>query len=414
MRKVFLDKLPKSKSGKSISWKKSVGYKVNFIYDEIEGYLEIVDYKNNYLTIKYKNKIKLINTGAFTNCNLGELFKKSMWITDKELCVKLGIPQKVAETVTRYSEKPIIFPCKYCGDLITAKPKRIIINKSISCKKCSDGKSYPEKIMYSILKQLKIEFDTEYSPKYLKREEKGKLSQKRNDFYLKNLNIVIEVDGGLGHEGGIVHGKSKRTLEECIEIDKWKEEQNLKHGIKTIRINCFESNLDYIKNNILSSELSELFDLSKINWEECEKYALKNIVKEVCEYWHKHREINEENIFPKDLSIIFNCCTGTILDYLHKGTKIGWCNYNKKQSLKLKNYNKKQSLKLKNKDRILIGCKPILMYDKNMNFLGEYESASWLERNSEELFGVKLIRSKIGETCNGKRKTHKGYIFKHK
>ena len=54
------------------------------------------------------------------------------------------------------------------------------------------------------------------------------------------------------------------------------------------------------------------------------------------------------------------------------------------------------------------------MYDKYMNFLGEYQSASWLARNSEELFGVKLTRSKIGETCNGKRKTHKGYIFKHK
>ena len=76
MRKVFLDELPKSKSGRSINWKESVGYTVNFIYDEIEGYLEIVDYKNNYLTIKYIDKIKPIFIGHFKKCKLGNILGK--------------------------------------------------------------------------------------------------------------------------------------------------------------------------------------------------------------------------------------------------------------------------------------------------------------------------------------------------
>ena len=65
MRKVFLDDLPKI--GKYINWKESVGYKVKFIYDYIEGEVEIVDYYINdkgkiYLIIKYKDRVKPIYT----------------------------------------------------------------------------------------------------------------------------------------------------------------------------------------------------------------------------------------------------------------------------------------------------------------------------------------------------------------
>ena len=54
------------------------------------------------------------------------------------------------------------------------------------------------------------------------------------------------------------------------------------------------------------------------------------------------------------------------------------------------------------------------MYDLNMNFIDEYESASWLEKNSINLFGIKLLRCKICDVCNNKRPHHKGYIFKYK
>ena len=35
MRKIFLEELPRH--GKYIDWKSSIGYKVKFIYDDIEG-----------------------------------------------------------------------------------------------------------------------------------------------------------------------------------------------------------------------------------------------------------------------------------------------------------------------------------------------------------------------------------------
>lgn len=51
MRKIFVENLPKEKgiewnrNKDSISWQKAVGCKVAFIYNDIEGYVEIVDYK---------------------------------------------------------------------------------------------------------------------------------------------------------------------------------------------------------------------------------------------------------------------------------------------------------------------------------------------------------------------------------
>ena len=64
MRKVFLENLPIKKQGKKnvIDWKNSVGYKVHFIYDDIEGDIEIIDYisgnrKNkSKILLRYKNK----------------------------------------------------------------------------------------------------------------------------------------------------------------------------------------------------------------------------------------------------------------------------------------------------------------------------------------------------------------------
>src|SRR5574344_202584 len=46
---------------------------------------------------------------------------------------------------------------------------------------------------------------------------------------------------------------------------------------------CRKSELEYIKNNIFESKLNEIFDLSKIKWDECEEFALSNRVKEACD-----------------------------------------------------------------------------------------------------------------------------------
>ena len=56
MKKVFLDNLPiKKGKGRYIDWKNSVGYKVDFVYEDIKGELKIIDYNGMYLTIEKNN-----------------------------------------------------------------------------------------------------------------------------------------------------------------------------------------------------------------------------------------------------------------------------------------------------------------------------------------------------------------------
>ena len=305
-----------------------------------------------------------------------------------------------AKRYTSQSTQKVFLQCCDCKR-IKDKPSKIIdlyYNHSITCL-CHDGFSFPFKYMYNVLKQLNIEFETEYSPKYLKKNENGKISQKRSDFYLHRYNLVIETDGGLGHKGGRIHSKSNKTIEELVEIDIWKDEQHLKHGVKTIRINCFESDMDYIKNNILKSKLINYFDFSKIDWNKANEFAwFSNLKKEICEYWN-NREEWETTV---DLAKRFSMDRTTITKYLNKGTELwDWCNYDGKQEQSkncssISDYNKK----------------PVEIFKGKVS-LGEFTSATDLSNQSKELFGIKLHQTKISAVANRTRPHHKGFTFRY-
>lgn len=86
-----------------------------------------------------------------------------------------------------------------------------------------------------------------------------------------------------------------------------------------------ESNKDYIKHSIKNSELSTIFDLENVNWDYCDIFATKNLVKIVCDYY------NQNQIVPSKLCHIFGLSETTIVKYLKIGEKFGWCDYNSKK-----------------------------------------------------------------------------------
>ena len=63
---------------KCIDWMKSIGYIVNFKYDDIIGEIEIVNYisRKQNLLIKYQNKIYTISHNSFVKCGLGRILEK--------------------------------------------------------------------------------------------------------------------------------------------------------------------------------------------------------------------------------------------------------------------------------------------------------------------------------------------------
>lgn len=146
------------------------------------------------------------------------------------------------------------FKCSNCNELSDKKlALNHITDKGIYlCKRCSDGISIPNKFMYNILYQLNLNFKREYSPYYFRNHQSV-------DFLLIDYNIIIEMDGSYGNH--------------TREYDYWRDFLNMKYGgYKTIRIDLtnnkeYNRNIfNYIKKQIINSELSKLFDLNDIDW----------------------------------------------------------------------------------------------------------------------------------------------------
>ena len=416
-REIFLDSLPKKKSGSSnsIDWISSIGNIVKGIYDGVKFEVKIVDYRDKYLYIKYLDKpVFKIWTSNFVKGNVGGVVRKNtgefkieigitfrdenrnMTITDREMRVRykkdgsfkcndkwyqytcnkcgwtegwlvesslitggggcscchgisklgintiwdkarwmvdLGVSEEDAKTHTPQSNDRIYPTCPDCGRI---KDKSIPIckihyNHSISCS-CSDKISYPNKFAYSLLNQLNelYKFDClerEYSPEWIGRKSYD------NYFVHNGKGYILEMDGLFHYKDNSMNGQTK---EESKEIDNYKDKFAKEHNIEVIRIDCKKSELEFIKQNILSSSLLEFFDLSKIDWLKCEEFALSNLIKATCDY-----KKNNINLTCREIAKIMKLSANTIRTYLKKGNIIGWCHYNAEEEANKSRYKKK-------------------------------------------------------------------------
>lgn len=126
-KKVFLENLPKGNNqGKiSIDWKNCNNYYVCFIYEDIEGYIEIINYDKDkhQLCIMYNNNKYTILTNDLRKCALGNILNK---ITNK-FKIKMGTKFQdgkrnltIIDKEYRYDKnnrqwKWYKYVCKVCG-----------------------------------------------------------------------------------------------------------------------------------------------------------------------------------------------------------------------------------------------------------------------------------------------------------
>ena len=336
----------------------------------------------------------LLRGGKGCGCCAGKtavLGINTIWDTDRWLCTDHGLDIGFAKTHTIGTHEKASFTCVHCGKVKETVPASVRENRSIGCI-CSDGISYPEKFVYSTLKQLVgAKFKTQ-----LNKSDFDWIGGYRYDFYIPSLNMIIETHG-MQHYEDCAWSKVKDVQEN----DRIKYELALQNGIKDgdyIVIDCRYSDKEWVKNNILSSKLNELFDLEKrINWSKCEEFALSNIVKEVCEYWSRKEDWETTTTLVK----VFGLSKFAITNYLKKGAVLGWCEYDTKEEM-IKN------AKLRSKSN----SKRVAMYDLDGNFIAEYPSTKELVEKMLK-GGIKLDFRNISLVCNGKRKMHKGYIFKY-
>ena len=251
-----------------------------------------------------------------------------MWTTAPETA-KLLLNPKYGYKYSKGSNSYLDWKCPNCGNIIKNKQIKSICCIGLSCPKCGDGISYPEKFTYNLLEQLNVDFEYQLA-KTTFEWCKGKDYDVKYDFYIPLKNCIIETHGIQHYEN---QNKSsawnKYTLQEEQDNDKFKKQLAKENGITDknyIVIDCRHSTMKWIRDDILKSELANLFDLSKIDWLKVDSQSHKSIVKEVCDAWKIG--IKNTNI----LHIMFKLDISCIRNYLHKGTKLGWCDYNPKHS----------------------------------------------------------------------------------
>ena len=147
--------------------------------------------------------------------------------------------------------------------------------------------------------------------------------------------------------------------------------------------------------------MSEIFNLHRVDWIKIGQDSEKSLVKEVCDYWHIHNDINHEGLTTTEIGNILNINRGVILSYLKKGSSIGFCNYNAKEERKKVTLNMYKS----NNKKIKIF--------KNGKCLGEFYNSEMLEKQSEVLFGVKLLKASIRAVARHDMKSYKGFTFEY-
>lgn len=299
-----------------------------------------------------------------------------------------------AKLYTKTSSKKIKPVCPDCGRVKSSfvSISNMYANHSIHCP-CSDGVSYPEKFMFYLLENLDIKFFMQPNTNVFK-WSKGF----RYDFYIPKLNCIIETHG---EQHYIEKTAFAKKLKEQQEDDRLKEQLARDNGIKYyIVLDCRKSDLDWVKNSILNSELAKLFDLSKIDWLKFGEISYSNLIKKVCAI-----KKNNPNLTSTDISKLMKLSSVTILKYLKKGTKLGWCNYNpKEESAKAKEKSAKMAKERNSK---------IVEIFKDDKSLGIFDSGHELARQSEKLFGVKLDNKHISDVCLGRRCHHRGFTFKY-
>ena len=472
---IDLDKLEKYKEGKykgKINWKNNIGKKVSFVYEDIEGELEIIDYdsKKQYLTIKYKDNIKQIFTGHFCEGKIGAIINK----INKEHIYKEGeiIKDEKRNIVltkkirTNQNKKSYIYTCLNCGwkegvieeydikrgygcsccsghvtvkginDIATTRPDLIKYFKNkeeackysmnsnkklyficpqcgsekqmqictlatygFSCNNCGDGFSYPSKFMMELIRQL---LEQKQIKGYNSEKSFNWSNNKRYDLYIllnNNNTLLIEINGEQ-HYGyrniDYMAYKGGRTLKEEQRNDAEKCWLAYKNGIDNyVQLDCRKSNMEFIKNNILNNKLLNiLFNLNNIDWNLCNLKGNVNIKNEVNEYWNN----KEEYETTLDVANKFGLDRSTVINYLKDNS-----NYNPKEE------NRKSALR-NNKLRRKI----ILAYNIKNEFLGEFESAYELSKNSLQILGVSISPTGISKSCRLNGKPVKGFIFKYK
>lgn len=193
---------------------------------------------------------------------------------------------------------------------------RNVSRNGFMCNYCDGSISFPNKLLKGLMLQLPVDtVEYEYSPDWAGRY--------RYDAYFEynKTSYVIEMDGGFHYRTGIGGYYSEKELEATQKRDKDKDNLAKANKVNVIRIDCNRNDAGYIIKQIKHSILSEIFDLSLIDWNKCIYYD-NDKLKEICDYYNSH-----QGIFASQIAEELKYSKQIVSKYLLMGNKKGLCEY---------------------------------------------------------------------------------------
>lgn len=295
------------------------------------------------------------------------------WLKDKEDAYKYS----------KSANQKTFFKCIHCGH-----EKEVLISnfskKGMSCI-CGDGVSIPEKFIHNVLTQLNVCFEYQFSPEWA--------GNRFYDFYDYKLDFIIETHGSQHFKETYRYKTTKkkggkvRTLEEEQENDRIKKELANENQISIyLELDCRHSDFNFLKNSVEDSVLNEVYDLSKINWEEVYNFCLTSRMMECIELFN-------QGLLASDIVKKTGYDRTAVIQYLRKGTAAGKCYYDPKE----------QHAK---------GVKEKYMNPIKCVETGEiFQNAVFAAEKLTSRYGKLFKNSAIANAANGNIKTHHGMRF---
>jgi len=347
-----------------------------------------------YFDVINSRKRRKTNIDLCIKC-LAKIKGKEQIIADIDNCIANTNPELAKllwniEDSFKYksqSNEKADFRCPFCNNNVGKKViNNIYKSLKVPCP-CNDGISFPEKFMFNVLTQLNVKFDFQKCFKWSKSEKNG---TRPYDFYLIDYSIIVETHGNQHYKRGF-ETIGGRTLEEEQENDKIKKELACENGItKYIEIYCRVSETNFIKNNIMNSELNLLFDFSKIEWYKCFEFALNSLVKKACDLYNEEKS-------PKEICDILKLSKNTINRYLNQGTKLNFCNYDPCKMKKISNGERNKKL-----------TKPVIQLSLQGEFIREWESCTEIAKK------LNSYQANISLACRNKNRSACGFKWAYK
>ena len=264
--------------------KYNVNYKVGDVYNNRIVTRICVSYRMN---PRRKNRCgryiewKDLKTGKTGKCNFsmfGENHPRSIpkcGVNDIATVAPWMVPwlkdQSIAYTHTVTSKHLVDWICPNCGlDVCNKTISNCYHYKKVTCPYCSDGVSYPERYVANLLKSIDIRFDFQ--------REFGWSDGRFYDFYIPSLNMIIETHGKQHYTNTWSTGVDQKQKMTIRENDAYKCMLAEKHGISHyVVLDCQCSDDEYIQQSVFNSELSTLFDLSSVDWNNISMKSLKSV-----------------------------------------------------------------------------------------------------------------------------------------